>query len=121
MPSLASKSRPALKNIGNDDLTKLKAGKKAAIAPTTTSAPTIDTTTLPTVLAPAVFPGGLAHDLLAKDVAPVLEDALPMEVDQVVLPAGVEDIDEEDAENPLMAAEYVNDIYAYLRDVEVCV
>jgi hypothetical protein len=35
------------------------------------------------------------------------------------LPAGVEDIDDEEADNPILVAEYVNDIYAYMRDLEV--
>eukprot|EP00048_Salpingoeca_helianthica_P002460 m.57548 g.57548 ORF g.57548 m.57548 type:complete len:367 (+) comp12113_c0_seq2:88-1188(+) len=109
MPSLASKSRPALKNIGNaDDTSKLKAAKKPSLAPTT--AP------LEAVLAPAAF--SVAQMNPKEAVAPALDDALPMEVDQLVLPPGVEDIDMEEADNPMMVAEYVNEIYAYLREVE---
>lgn len=33
-------------------------------------------------------------------------------------PAGVEDLDSEDLDDPLMAAEYANDIFEYLRDLE---
>lgn len=36
-----------------------------------------------------------------------------------VLPAGVENIDAEDAGNPQMASEYVEDIYHYLRELEI--
>lgn len=32
---------------------------------------------------------------------------------------GVEDIDRDDKGDPFVVAEYVNDIYAYLREVEV--
>ncbi|MBE3046670.1 hypothetical protein IMZ48_29895, partial [Candidatus Bathyarchaeota archaeon] len=34
-------------------------------------------------------------------------------------PAGVRDLDTEDLEDPLMVAEYANDIFEYLRDLEV--
>ncbi|EDQ89090.1 cyclin B [Monosiga brevicollis MX1] len=37
----------------------------------------------------------------------------------LALPAGVENIDEEDTENPQMATEYVADIYNYMREMEV--
>jgi hypothetical protein len=33
--------------------------------------------------------------------------------------AGVEDIDRDDKGDPFLLAEYVNDIYTYLRDLEV--
>lgn len=39
--------------------------------------------------------------------------------DVVTLPAGVENIDAEDAENPQMVSEYVDDIYGYMRELEV--
>ena len=35
------------------------------------------------------------------------------------LPANVEDIDTEDTDNPQMVAEYVTEIYSYMRDLEV--
>jgi hypothetical protein len=35
------------------------------------------------------------------------------------LPANVEDIDTEDTDNPQMVAEYVTEIYSYMRDMEV--
>ncbi|KAK5634763.1 hypothetical protein RRF57_010476 [Xylaria bambusicola] len=34
-------------------------------------------------------------------------------------PAGVKDLDSEDLDDPLMAAEYANEIFEYLRDLEV--
>lgn len=36
-----------------------------------------------------------------------------------VLPAGVENLDEEDAEDPLMVSEYVHEIFDYLREIEL--
>ncbi len=34
-------------------------------------------------------------------------------------PSGVKDLDSEDLDDPLMAAEYANEIFEYLRDLEV--
>lgn len=43
---------------------------------------------------------------------PVTQPAVPK------LPAGVHDLDSEDAEDPLMVAEYAHEIFEYLRDLE---
>lgn len=45
----------------------------------------------------------------------VMEDQAPV----ADLPAGVEDIDEQDAYNTQMATEYVTEIYSYMRELEV--
>lgn len=54
------------------------------------------------------------------------EEAAPMDTAEELtmnladaLPAGVENIDAEDAENPQMVSEYVDDIYGYMRELEV--
>ena len=38
---------------------------------------------------------------------------------KLMLPAHVADIDKGDSDNPQLVSEYVNDIYDYLRDLEV--
>lgn len=38
-----------------------------------------------------------------------------------LIPAEVENIDANDGSNVLLATDYVNDIYAYLRVLEVCI
>lgn len=101
-------ARPILRSIGNqDDSKKLKATKPLADIKTAAAAP---------ALAPVA--------LTAKVAAKLDADVRPMDVDLPrttwpALPPGVEDIDDEEADNPLLVAEYVNDIYAYMRDLEV--
>jgi hypothetical protein len=82
--------------------------------------------------------GSLAQPISAnkRPILSVHEDAAPMDVHSededeaalgafttsgaaLVLPEGVEDIDADDMDNPLLVADYVNDIYAYLRELEV--
>lgn len=120
MPSFNMGAKPAEKketagrqilgSIGNQDGSKKIKGKME-IKQTTiglAAAPSIS------VLAPAM-PKALKADV----------DARPMDIDLPrtstwpALPPGVEDIDDEEADNPLLVAEYVNDIYAYMRDLEV--
>ena len=61
-----------------------------------------------------------AADALAKPaITTWVDDVRPMDVDQSMLPVGVENIDEDDADNIMLAAEYVHNIYAYLKDLEV--
>ena len=36
-----------------------------------------------------------------------------------LLPVNVQDIDQDDGDNPQLVAEYVNDIYDYMRQLEV--
>ena len=36
-----------------------------------------------------------------------------------LLPVNVQDIDQDDGDNPQLVAEYVNDIYNYMRQLEV--
>ncbi|KAI3332477.1 A/B/D/E cyclin [Xylariaceae sp. AK1471] len=51
-----------------------------------------------------------------EEKTPVAE-AHPSEA-ELELPAGVRNLDSEDLDDPLMAAEYANDIFEYLRDLE---
>ncbi|KAM0274410.1 hypothetical protein ACHAQH_007879 [Verticillium albo-atrum] len=51
------------------------------------------------------------------DSAPSV-DAEPVDTAQPSLPAGVKDLDSEDLDDPLMVAEYANEIFEYLRDLE---
>lgn len=44
--------------------------------------------------------------------------SIPKEIASSSL-SGVEDIDKDDRGDPFLLPEYVNDIYAYLRDLEV--
>lgn len=39
--------------------------------------------------------------------------------EQMMVPAAVEDIDQNDHDNPQLCSVYVNDIYKYLRHLEV--
>ncbi|KAI0025474.1 cyclin-like protein [Xylariomycetidae sp. FL0641] len=46
-------------------------------------------------------------------------ELLAPELVQHVYPEGVKDLDSEDLDDPLMAAEYANEIFEYMRDLEV--
>ncbi|KAM7197631.1 putative g2 mitotic-specific cyclin-b protein [Naviculisporaceae sp. PSN 640] len=48
-----------------------------------------------------------------KEPAPVQQEAA-----EYVFPEGVKDLDSEDLDDPLMVAEYANEIFEYLRDLE---
>lgn len=52
------------------------------------------------------------------EVEPAFEPELQFEESES-LPAGVQDLDAEDREDPLMVAEYAREIFEYLRDLEV--
>lgn len=45
-------------------------------------------------------------------------DVEPVAAAEPSLPAGVKDLDSEDLDDPLMVAEYANEIFEYLRDLE---
>jgi hypothetical protein len=55
------------------------------------------------------------NSLLHKKPAAVKEEVLPAKDE------GWEDLDSEDADDPLMVAEYVNEIFDYMKEIEVCV
>ncbi|KAK4659762.1 G2/mitotic-specific cyclin [Podospora pseudocomata] len=57
----------------------------------------------------------IEEDLRRKEAVPAPVAAEPAEH---VFPEGVEDLDREDYDDPLMVAEYANDIFEYLRDLE---
>jgi hypothetical protein len=56
-------------------------------------------------------------DAPSKAAAPALERATTPEV--VELPPDVHDLDAEDVDDPLMVSEYVNEIFDYLRELEL--
>ena len=104
-------SRPILRSIGNQEDPKKMKSSKPLVDIKNTVAATANTT---------------GHSLSAMPLAVKKAeiDVRPMDVDLPrstwpALPPGVEDIDDEEADNPLLVAEYVNDIYAYMRDLEV--
>lgn len=53
---------------------------------------------------------------LQKDVQQV--ETLPQIIVAPVRPVGVRDIDTEDAGNPQLLSDYINEIYIYLRHLE---
>ncbi|KAH8164827.1 hypothetical protein CIB48_g3410 [Xylaria polymorpha] len=59
-------------------------------------------------------------ELKAAKVEPVKEESVePVpQVTEHVFPPDVKDLDSEDLDDPLMAAEYANEIFEYLRDLE---
>lgn len=124
MPTIGGgKTRTALKSIGNNEPTN--AAKKQAVlcgnnnniavaVPTTSSSSSSTSTLMQNFMS-----GMPAAEKYQPTLAPTIEDVVPMQMDiDVALPAGIENIDLEDGENPIMAAEYVQDIYAYLRSLE---
>ncbi|KAI1503225.1 cyclin-like protein [Biscogniauxia marginata] len=54
-----------------------------------------------------------------EDVAEKADEERKAEPAQHVYPEGVMDLDSEDLEDPLMAAEYATEIFDYMRDLEV--
>ena len=90
--------RPALRNIANTAKDSIILKGKADLKPTGFTAQAVGK--------------------LKVDVAPMDVD-LPMQTKWPALPAGIEDIDMEEEDNPILVAEYVNDIYAYMCDLEV--
>ena len=66
-------------------------------------------------------PHAVEPEKKVKPVAKVVE-SVPEEVEveetEHVLPEGVQDLDSEDLEDPLMVAEYATEIFDYLRDLE---
>lgn len=57
-------------------------------------------------------------DFLHCDIAPMDLGESPEQV-ELGVPEGVDDIDAEDPENPLLVAEYVQEIYKYMRELEI--
>ena len=57
--------------------------------------------------------------LVPEQQASVVAKEEPVSFSHFLLPSDVEDIDAGDENNALLATEYVNDIYAYLRSLEV--
>ena len=74
------------------------------------------------------------HDLLAQREQEMvllagmkLPQAPPMDISddgdaysKAMLEDGIEDVDAEDADNPQLVSLYVNPIYSYMRQLEVC-
>lgn len=52
------------------------------------------------------------------EVAPKEPAPVQQETAEYVFPEGVKDLDSEDLDDPLMVAEYANEIFEYLRDLE---
>lgn len=59
-----------------------------------------------------------SHEVEDKVEAPQAK-RLKTETEQPAKDAGWEDLDAEDAEDPLMVAEYVNDIFEYMKELEI--
>merc|ERR1712215_89129 len=60
----------------------------------------------------------------ARRLVVPLEDEVPMDVENVevadvILPAGVKDIDEDDASNPQLCSEYAKETFVYLKQLEL--
>ena len=52
-----------------------------------------------------------------ENIVPVLNQAVRAPIQPIV--RDWDDLDAEDAEDPLMVSEYVNEIFAYMRQLEV--
>ena len=60
----------------------------------------------------------VAKKEIAKEDAAPKASVADAEADKFQYPEGVKDLDSEDLDDPLMVAEYANDIFEYLRDLE---
>ncbi|KAK0730600.1 cyclin-like protein [Lasiosphaeris hirsuta] len=65
----------------------------------------------------------VAVDLKPKTSQVTRKEPIPAQIEEPVLgehvyPPGVKDLDSEDLDDPLMVAEYANEIFEYLRDLE---
>eukprot|EP00047_Mylnosiga_fluctuans_P020828 m.96820 g.96820 ORF g.96820 m.96820 type:complete len:368 (-) comp8646_c0_seq2:138-1241(-) len=101
-PAATKESRPILRNIANSQ------------ADTKAFKPKLDLKPVAVTVGPSI---ASLKPKVEADVRPMDVDVPRMQWPE--LPAGVENIDDEEADNPLLVAEYVNDIYAYMRDLEV--
>ena len=55
-----------------------------------------------------------------KPASPMDTGSCDTALSRAILPVNVADIDKDDKDNPQLVSEYVNDIYDYLRKLEVC-
>ncbi|KAI4598348.1 G2/mitotic-specific cyclin [Pestalotiopsis sp. 9143b] len=65
-----------------------------------------------------VAPRSKAEDVKAELALEEVAQLEPAAEDKHQYPPGVKDLDSEDLDDPLMAAEYANEIFEYLRDLE---
>ncbi|NWX14163.1 CCNB2 protein, partial [Aegotheles bennettii] len=120
--------RAALEEIGNKVATRGKStaketeSSKALIKPTKGLSKTTNVTVLSKP--PAAVNHAVKETGVPKVLSPVPMDVSMQEDDLCqafsdVLLSNVEDIDSEDQENPQLCADYVKDIYLYLRELEL--